>query len=231
VEPQSSADKLAKVTYLFGETEPAGRVPAEPVYRDPHETDDDFEEAPSYDSPPTGSQFDRDNAELYAEFDRIEKISMAALTRKNMSADEMYSLLIEHDVVPHTARAEVERLECVGLLGDVAMAIDLVGRLMERKGLGKSAIEAELRKRGIGAIEIADALGQYEFEPDDELERAEQVALKRAPQLKSLTYQVAERRLIGFLMRKGYSGSVSRSAAETALVIEPPTPSGSVRFR
>ncbi|WP_166871190.1 regulatory protein RecX [Salinibacterium sp. ZJ450] len=146
---------------------------------------------------------------------QIEKISLGALTRRGVSSREMQRVLVRRGVEPEAADAEVERLERVGLLDDTALAETLVRTLRDRKGLGKSALKAELGRRLIDSVAIEAALD--ETDADDEAARALEVAMKRAPQLRSLEREVAVRRLTAFLMRKGYSGGVVRSAVDTAL--------------
>jgi regulatory protein len=66
---------------------------------------------------------------------------------------------------------------------------------------------------------------------DDEQERATEIALKRAPQLRSLDGVTAKRRLTGFLMRKGYSGSIVSAAVATALASNSGETTGGPVFR
>jgi regulatory protein len=132
-----------------------------------------------------------------------------------MSSAEMVSLLESREIDPDEAAAEVERLEAAGLLDDLALAEDLVETLQKRKGLGKQGITSELRRRRIDQTAIDAALETLDV--DDELERAMEVAAKRASQLSSYDRQTAERRLSAFMMRRGYTGSVVSAAVAAAL--------------
>jgi SOS response regulatory protein OraA/RecX len=142
---------------------------------------------------------------------------MYALTRKGLSSAEMTDLLRSRDLEAGDVAYEVTRLEEVGLLNDRELADTLVMQLRERKGLGRSAIAAELRRRKLDPSAIEEALDEAYESGDDELTRARAIALKRAPQLRSLDAETARRRLGAFLMRKGYSGSVVASAVASAL--------------
>lgn len=166
---------------------------------------------------PTPQPAESVDATVEPEFDqaRIERISMRALTRRGMSSRELHRLLVGRGVDPDAATAEVQRLERVALLDDAALAETLVHTLRERKGLGRTALSAELSRRMLDPVAIESALAAADG--DDEAERARELALKRAPQLRSLDHEVAVRRLSAFLMRKGYSGSVIRDAVNTAL--------------
>ena len=159
-------------------------------------------------------------AELAA---RAESISMSALTRKGMSSWEMADRLRSKDLDADTVATEVARLERVGLLDDLDLAQNLIRTLQDRKGLGRSGITAELRRRHVDPDAIEQALA--ELDGDDETTRATEIAIKRAPQLRSLDSTTAKRRLSAFLMRKGYSGAAISAAVAAAL--EPSGP----RFR
>ena len=169
-----------------------------------------------------------DSAETVGERSaRAHNVSMHALTRKGMSSAEMTTLLLSRDLDAHEVETEVTRLEQVGLLNDHELASTLVRTLRDRKGLGRSAITAELRRRRIDAPAVEEALEDaYEVGGDDELTRAREIAIKRAPQLRSLDAETARRRLGAFLMRKGYSGSVVASAVASALASNAPTARG-----
>ncbi len=199
---QSRGDGLATVTYLPGVSAPGDPAAASPPDRS----------AP----PPTEARAAQ----------KAERISMSALTRRGMSKREVERSLMARELDDETISSELDRLEGVGLIDDMALAQNLVGILQERKGLGRSAIAAELTRRLLAPAAIEYALELVET--GDELGRARELAVKRASQLRSYDRETAVRRLSAFLMRRGYSGSTVRAAVEHAL----PVASGSsVRFR
>ena len=157
---------------------------------------------------------------------KAERISMNALTRRGMSKREVERSLLARELDDETVASELDRLEGVGLIDDMALAQNLVGILQERKGLGRSSIAAELTRRLLAPAAIEYALEL--IETSDELGRARDIAVKRASQLRSYDRETAVRRLSAFLMRRGYSGSTVRAAVEHAL---PATPSSRVRFQ
>ncbi|MGG7305561.1 regulatory protein RecX [Curtobacterium sp. AB451] len=162
-----------------------------------------------------------------------ERLSMRALGRKGVSESELRTMLTKNDLDPDVVEFEIQRLTRVGLVDDVALATDLVDRLHDRKGLGRQGVVAELRRRGIDQAAIDAALEAAADDEDDEFVRAIELAQKRAGQLRGLDRATAERRLSGFLMRKGYNGGVVRIAVERALDgggRPPAGPRGSVRF-
>ena len=146
---------------------------------------------------------------------RASNVSLNALARRGMSSREMENLLERRELEPENIEAEIARLEGSGLLDDSALAENLVRTLQDRKGLGKSAISAELRRRKIDDSAISEALET--IDADDELERAIEIATKRAGQLSSYDTETAKRRLSAFMQRRGYGGSVLSQAMSAAL--------------
>ena len=156
---------------------------------------------------------------------RAANVSMNALTRRGLSRWELEKTLTARELEPEEVAAELDRLDRVGLIDDAALAETIVRIQHERKGLGRSAIVAELRRRHIDQDHIDVALEQ--LDGDGELVRARELALRRAPQVRSLDNETAKRRLSGFLMRKGYSSGIVRTAVDEALADS----GGGVRFR
>lgn len=145
----------------------------------------------------------------------LERVSMKALGRRSLSQRELERVLRDSGAEEDAVHAEIDRLARVGLLDDEALAQSLVATLQERKGLGRTAIAAELTKRLLSPAAIEYALELVDT--GDELARAAEIARKRAAQLRSLDRDTAVRRLTGYLMRRGYSGSTLRAAVEQAL--------------
>lgn len=197
-------ERIAPVTYLFGA--PAAQPVVEPVE--------------------TASPSRRPDVPADSGRKRPENVAMHALTRRGMSVAEMTKLLEAREIEPDEVEAEIARLSGVGLLDDAALAENLVRTLHERKGLGRSAISAELRRRQVDQASIDEALES--IDTDDELQRAIEVATKRAGQLSSYDQATAKRRLGAYLQRRGYSGSVLSAAMDAALS---PRGSGGVQFR
>lgn len=148
-------------------------------------------------------------------FAPISNVSMHALARRGVSSREMREFLLAREFEQAEVAAEIERLESVGLLDDGLLAETLVRTLRERKGLGRSGLVAELKRRKLHPDAIEAAL--VAVETDQELGRAIAIAERRAPQLRSYDAETAKRRLGAFLMRKGYSGSVVSTAVARAL--------------
>jgi SOS response regulatory protein OraA/RecX len=235
----ADGERIAPVTYLFG-ARPSGEQPGSGVDEGPSPSAAAEPRVPVFvdlgaDPAQNGqAQPDRHESEHEPEsrvrespernrkgsFDRISNVSMYALARRGMSSREMRDYLLGREFAPGEVEDEVERLESVALLDDVALGESLVRTLRDRKGLGRGALTAELRRRNLDATAIELALDGLD---DDELERATEVAHKRASQLRSYDAETVKRRLSSFLMRKGYSGSVVSTAVQRALAPAGPT--------
>lgn len=242
------SERLAPVTYLPGVTPPPGPPTLASVLGEMGDEVDQWAEAAqtggsarsarawargdsSQSAELEDEELDADEidapASRDAELRRAENVSMHALTRRGVSRRELERTLRARDLPEDVVSEELDRLEGVGLIDDVALAQTLVGTLQERKGLGRSAIAAELTRRLLAPSAIEYALDLVDT--GDELARAREIAQKRAGQLRSLDREVAVRRLSAYLARRGYSGSTVRTAVDFAL---PARAAGSgVRFR
>ncbi|MFD3449164.1 regulatory protein RecX [Microbacteriaceae bacterium 4G12] len=145
----------------------------------------------------------------------IETVSMRALTRRGMSRWELGDLLARREYDIDAIEAELDRLQRVDLLDDAALAETVVRTKHERKGLGRNALARELAQRHIDPAVIDEAVSAIDDE--DEQAMATEMAVKRARQFSSLDHATAERRLTGYLMRRGYSSSIVREATRVAL--------------
>lgn len=159
---------------------------------------------------------------------RSQNVALHALTRRAVSVREMNDLLRKRELDEHAIADEIARLEGSGLLNDFDLAVDIVRRSIERKGLGRQAIRSELMKRKLRADAIEFALES--LESDDESERITQVARDRLSRLGGLDRDTQERRLSAFLARRGFrSADISRTVRQLLVEQHSSGPS-TVRF-
>jgi regulatory protein len=135
-------------------------------------------------------------------------IALRALGRRGASRLELDRTLAKRDVDPDVRAAVLDRLVEVALLDDEQLARDEAERLRARKQLGERGIAAALRQRGLDP-DVLD-----ESDRDDELQRAIDAAADRRRRMGSLDDETAERRLAGWLQRRGFSGGAVRIAIE-----------------
>jgi len=219
-----SDDSLAPVTYLFGQApvaEASSEQEPKPAPAEPRWATPGIDHVPEAEASVARTEPTRDER-------RAHNVGLNALTRRGQSVAEMTALLTSRELDEETVAAEIKRLKSVGLLDDFALAENLVRTLSERKGLGSSAIKSELRQRKLDATAIDAALES--LDGDDELQRAIEIAVKRAGQLRSYDQATAKRRLGAFLQRRGYSGRVFSAAMEAAFAPGSGSSSGGPRF-
>lgn len=139
---------------------------------------------------------------------------LSKLRSRQLSVKEARDFLIEFGVPEVDAEEILERFAEWEYLDDTKLAEQLEYSFGERKKLGASGIAREMAKRGIPR-ELIDERTQELRENDSET--VFEVARDRARRLQHLDREVAERRLLAFLQRRGFSGSIARDATRAAL--------------
>lgn len=140
----------------------------------------------------------------------LDKLSGQPRTRA-----ELADLLAERDIPDEVADEVLDRFTDVGLIDDAAFANAWVESRHRGRGLGKRALAQELRRRGVDDELARDAL--EELDPDQEEATARALVRKKLRSMRSLDRQVAMRRLIGMLARKGYPGSLAMTVVKQEL--------------
>lgn len=137
------------------------------------------------------------------------------LARRARSSGELRRELVAkgHD------HAEVDEvvLECESrlYLDDLGLARVVTENLRTRKRSSRSQIRIKLRERMLPDAVIEEAIG--ELDQDEENDLLREAATERARKMGGLDRQTAERRLIGFLARRGWSGERAVRIAREAL--------------
>lgn len=149
------------------------------------------------------------------DLDALEQALLRKLNTSDMTVHEVMAWLRSRDAAEGDAAHLVEKFERLNYLNDERLAHELVTRLSERRGKSKSIIGRELRQRGISSTVLEIALSS--LNDDDELHKATELALHRVRQFSKLDDATAERRLMGFLARRGFSGQIVREASRQAL--------------
>lgn len=152
------------------------------------------------------------------DLDEVRRNAEQALLRKlrarSLSVSEARQVLRGHGLDSAEIDDVIDDYCHRRYLDDAELARQLVMSGVDRKGQGRVALSRALSQRGI-ARETADAaLAEL---PDDDAERALEFARTKARSLSRLEFEVALRRLVGQLARRGYGGSVAMTAARTAL--------------
>ncbi len=114
-------------------------------------------------------------------------------------------------------REALDRLEASGVLSDTEVAeAEAAARL--RRGEAPGRVTQVLRRKGVAGSVVQAAVQEAMAEDDfDERAACRAVAEKRARALRALPPDVATRRLLGFLQRRGYGGGVARDVTREVL--------------
>lgn len=135
------------------------------------------------------------------------KILLDQLTGRARSRADLAKKLAGRNVPDEIATRLLDRFEEVGLVDDAAFARDWVAQRQEGRGLARRALAQELRRKGIDDEIAREALETVDAE--DEVEAARLLVQRKLRSVRGLDDQVAIRRLVGMLARKGYSSGVS----------------------
>lgn len=147
--------------------------------------------------------------------DEIDTRASKLLGRRQLSIDEFRYALREagfdHQDVEAVVQDYVTRL----YLDDLALARAVADSLRTRKSASRGEIARKLTQRRVERNAIDTVLQELDHDEEDELLR--EAAHNRARKLRGLDRQTAERRLIGFLSRRGWGGHAVIESAREAL--------------
>ena len=146
---------------------------------------------------------------------RARNVLLFQLSKSAKSKAQLRALLVKREIPEEIAEAALDRFEETGLINDRQFAETLVASRRGHRGLSRSAIRRELATKGV-AQDIIDDL-TAEIDSEAELRTAKLLAAKRIMQMTSLERDVQERRLGGYLQRKGYGSGVVYAAIRYAL--------------
>ena len=152
---------------------------------------------------------------------RARNVLLYQLSRSAKTAKQCRDILAKREIDPEIAEAVIQRYIEVGLIDDQAVAQTLTNSRRKYKGLSRTAIKRELGEKGISAEVIEASVA--EFDADSEVAVATELAVKRIQRLASVDRDVRQRRLTGYLARKGYgSGHIIAAikAAEAELALQ-----------
>jgi regulatory protein len=145
---------------------------------------------------------------------KVKDRALRLLSVRARSKSELRQRLLRAGCEPEEVDAALADLEAVGLIDDEAFARELA-ESQRRKGMGRRAGMAALRVKGVDR-ELAERIAD-DVNPDDEAERAVEVAANRLSRLRGLDPVTRQRRLLDFLLRRGYDPSTARSACARAI--------------
>jgi regulatory protein len=146
--------------------------------------------------------------------ERARNIVLKLLERGPKSSFELAEALEKHEIPKEIANHVIQRFTEVELIDDSAFAQQVVDASKRTKGLARSMVKRKLADKGLDQ----DLINQVasEISDEDELAVATEVAIKRLGQLAKLAPDVRNRRLVGFLQRRGFGSGVVFAAIREA---------------
>lgn len=145
---------------------------------------------------------------------RARNVLLYQLSRSAKSTKQLREILAKREIDSAIAETVLERFTEVSLIDDQAFAETLVSSRRKFKGSSKSVIKRELNEKGIEPHVVEQVTSDISVE--DELQLACELANRRIRQMSQLDKAVRYRRLSGYLMRKGFSGSIVSAAVKQA---------------
>ena len=106
----------------------------------------------------------------------------------------------------------------MGLVDDALFARLWVDSRHRSKGLARSALRQELRRKGVGDDEVREALEG--LDPDEEVATARSLVRRKLASTKGLAPEARVRRLAGMLARKGYGAGLAYRVVKEELEAE-----------
>lgn len=129
------------------------------------------------------------------------------------SREELRTRLARAGFQPDDVERALEDLDRAGLIDDQRFATEMVRSQASGKLSGDRAIRSALRRTGVAAEDVEQALAGA----PDEAGRARELAERRVRSMGSLAPDAAYRRLFGMLVRRGYPPGLARDTAREAL--------------
>ncbi|WP_408899271.1 regulatory protein RecX [Nocardioides sp. R1-1] len=146
------------------------------------------------------------------------KIILDQLSIKARSRRELEERLARRNVPEDVMDRLLDRFEEVGLVDDEAFARAWVEGRQRSRGLARTALAVELRRKGVAEETAKSVLA--EVDPDEEEENARLLVRKKVRSMRGVEEQVAVRRLVGMLARKGYPPGVAYAVVRDELGAE-----------
>ena len=132
----------------------------------------------------------------------LDQLTGRARTRREL-ADKLAAKRVPDEV----ATRLLDRFTEVGLIDDAAFARLWVESRQTSRGLARRALADELRRKGVDAEIVREAVD--EVDPADEEAAARALVRKKLRSLSRVDRTTATRRLVGMLARKGYSSGLA----------------------
>jgi regulatory protein len=145
-------------------------------------------------------------------FDR----AMVALSARLHSRAELHRKLIRREYGETVVNAVLDDLVRMGYVDDERFARTKATSAAQHKHHGRRRALVELRKAGVASAVANKALADV-YGAHDSVATARKLAEKQAPRLRKLDPNVARRRLVGMLQRRGFDYDSIRPVVDEVL--------------
>ena len=149
-------------------------------------------------------------------FEVAKRILLTQLTATSKSRRQLAQVLKKREVPAEAAEAALDRFTELGYIDDAAFARSWVESRQRSRGLAASALRRELRDKGVASELIEQVLADT-VDPDRERAAATALVEKKLRAMSGLKPEVATRRLVGMLGRKGYPPGLSYEIVKATL--------------
>ena len=150
------------------------------------------------------------NSESAARAIVLRRLTASARTRHELDED-----LTGRGFPADVIECVLDRFEEVGLVNDAEFAESWVASRHRTRGAARSVLRRELRNKGVNDELAESALASISSE--DELVRARALIDRKLITLRSASREHAQRRLVAYLLRRGYQGGVASAVVSQAL--------------
>jgi regulatory protein len=150
-----------------------------------------------------------------ADLEAAHRAALRALARRSHARCDLRRRLLQKQHPPAAIDGALDRLSTVGLLDDARFAADYAAAKVHR-GRGPARLIGDLLAQGVDRRVAEDAVhSSLAAEGVDPAEAVRALAEKRARQLAGLPAAVRKRRLVAFLVRRGFNGGEVREVVES----------------
>ena len=148
-------------------------------------------------------------------YEQAREICLRQLAVRPRTRAELATALAKRGIDDEVSSAVLDRYADVGLIDDAAFAKAWVTSRHHGRGLARRALASELRRRGVEAELVDEALDT--LDSDTEAATARALAERKLRSMGSAPPEAVFRRLVAMLARKGYPAGIAFGAVKDAL--------------
>ena len=149
-----------------------------------------------------------------ADLEAAHRAAQRAIARRAHARFDLRRRLLQKQHPPAAVDAALERLASVGLIDDARFAREYAVA-KARRGRGPARLARDLQAQGVDRRVAEEAVrAALAAEDVDPLDAIRSLVEKRARQLSGLPAPVKRRRLVAFLVRRGFGGAEVREVVE-----------------